>query len=163
MCCLLSALTGIPLRQDLAMTGAIDQHGHIQPIGAVTEKIEGFYYVCKDVGLTGEQGVIIPQSNVVNLMLRPEVVEACEAEKFHVYAVSSIREALEIFTGREAGTLDDDGQYPEGTLLAEAVQKAFEYWLLAARPASVEWQEVAEAQEDEDPTENAEATEVDAT
>lgn len=138
MCCLLSALTEVPLRQDLAMTGAIDQHGHIQPVGAVTEKIEGFFDTCLDVGLTGTQGVVIPRTNVDNLMLRHDVVEHAAEGRFHVYAVDTIEEALEIFTGRTAGSRDESGEYPEGSLLRLAVDKAYEYWLLAARPA-MEW------------------------
>jgi len=132
ICCLLSALTGIPLRQDLAMTGAIDQHGRILPIGAATEKIEGFYDACVDLGLTGEQGVIVPQANVGDLMLRHDVVAACWDERFHVHAVETIHQALELFTGIEAGSRDVGGEYPEGTLLHTAVARAFEFWALAA-------------------------------
>ena len=130
-CCMISALTDVPLRQDLAMTGAIDQHGHIQPIGAATEKIEGFFDACQDAGFTGTQGVIIPQSNVRDLMLRPDVVAACEAGQFRVHAVGTIHEALAIFTGVEAGKIDQDGNYPEGTLLALAVRRAYDYWKMA--------------------------------
>ena len=132
ICCLLSALTGIPLRQDLAMTGAIDQHGGILPIGAGTEKIEGFFDTCDDAGLTGTQGVILPKTNVSNLMLRQDVVAACAEGRFHVYAVDHIQEALEIFTGVEAGVPDESNEYPEGTLLRRAVDRAFEFWTLAA-------------------------------
>ncbi|MEQ8354002.1 MAG: AAA family ATPase [Kiloniellaceae bacterium] len=128
MCCLLSALTEVPLRQDLAMTGAIDQLGHIQPIGAVTEKAEGFFFTCKDAGLTGTQGIVIPRANAGDLMLAPEIAEACDAGQFHIYAVDTIEQALEIFTGRPAGEADDDGRYAEGTLLHLAEQKALDYW-----------------------------------
>ncbi|MGE3163323.1 MAG: Lon protease family protein [Planctomycetota bacterium] len=128
MCCLLSALTEVPLRQDLAMTGAIDQHGHIQPIGAVTEKIEGYFDVCQEIGLTGAQGVIIPSANVIDLMLRDDVVAACDVGRFHVYAVDRIHDALELFTGLPAGVLGDDGAYPDGTLLRRAVERAHDYW-----------------------------------
>ena len=131
ICCLLSALTDIPLRQDRAMTGAIDQHGHIQPIGAATEKIEGFFDACSDLGLTGEQGVIIPRANVSDLMLHERVVEACEAGRFHVWAVDRIEEALEIFTGVDAGELDDNLDYPDCTLLNRAVERAGEFWRLS--------------------------------
>jgi ATP-dependent Lon protease len=109
MCCLLSALTDVPLRQDLAMTGAIDQVGHVQPVGAVTEKIEGFFDTCQALGLTGTQGVIIPQANRGDLMLRLDVVTACEEERFHVYAVATIHQALELLTGRPAGHRDPPG------------------------------------------------------
>jgi len=136
MCCLLSALTDVPLRQDLAMTGAIDQLGHILPIGAVNEKIEGFYDTCHDVGLTGTQGVVIPQANAGDLMLRHDVVEACAAGKFSVYTVDTIHQALDLFTGMPAGRPDEDGDYPEGSLLAQATQQAFEYWLKVARTES---------------------------
>src|SRR5690606_35582033 len=86
MCCLLSALTGVPLRQDLALTGAIDQLGHVQAVGATSEKIEGFYDTCLDAGLSGTQGVIVPGVNVPDLMLREDVVEAVREGRFHVYA-----------------------------------------------------------------------------
>ncbi|MEM9802077.1 MAG: AAA family ATPase [Planctomycetota bacterium] len=128
ICCLLSALTGIPLRQDVAMTGAIDQHGRVQAIGGVNEKIEGFYDAALAIGLSGEGGVIIPVANAGDLMLRPDVVEACGAGRFHVWAVDTVHEALEIFTGVETGELDDEDEYPEGTLLAVARDRAFEFW-----------------------------------
>lgn len=132
MCCLLSALTDIPIRQDLSMTGAIDQVGNIQPIGAVTEKVEGFFMVCRDMGLTGTQGVVIPRTNVKNLMLHSEIVEACEAGEFHIYAAETIFDALEIFSGWEVGRPDDAGAYAEGTLLHRAEEKAFAFWEMAA-------------------------------
>lgn len=131
ICCLLSALTDIPLRQDRAMTGAIDQHGHIQPIGAATEKIEGFFDACSDLGLTGEQGVIIPKANLKDLMLHERVVDACDAGRFHVWAVDRIEEALEIFTCVDAGELDDNLDYPEGTLMHRAVERAGDFWRLS--------------------------------
>ncbi|MFT5287954.1 MAG: lon-related putative ATP-dependent protease [Planctomycetota bacterium] len=132
MCCMLSALTGIPLRQDLAMTGAIDQHGAIQAIGGASAKIEGFFAVCRELGLTGTQGIILPQANVRDLMLDEEVVEACREGRFHVYPVRTIQEALEVFTGVPAGERDEHGDYANGTLLATAVDKAFDYWSLAS-------------------------------
>ena len=135
MCCLLSALTGVPLRQDLAITGAIDQLGHIQPIGAVTEKVEGFFAVCKTAGLTGTQGVIVPKANAGDLMLDEEVAAACEAGEFGVYAVETIHEALALFTGMPAGERDADGGYAEGTLLRLAQDRAHDYWRMA-RPGT---------------------------
>ena len=145
MCCLLSALTGVPLDQSIAMTGAIDQFGHLQPIGAATEKIEGFFDVCEDAGLSGEQGVIVPAANRRNLVLRPDVALACEEGRFHVWAVESIQEALEIFTGWTAGELDEEGAYPAGTLLALATDWATEYWEMAsARPPQRELEEPEE-------------------
>lgn len=108
---LLSALSGLPLRQDIAVTGSVNQRGEIQPIGGVNEKIEGFFAVCKLRGLTGRQGVLIPYQNVVNLMLRDEVVEAVEAGMFHVWAVRTIDEGIELLTGVPAGAPDEDGVY----------------------------------------------------
>ena len=136
ICCLLSALTKVPLRQDLAMTGAIDQLGHILPVGAVNEKIEGFFDTCRDIGLTGTQGVIIPKANAGDLMLRHDVVDACAAGQFRVYAVTTVHEALEQLTGVPAGTRDDEGTYPDGTLLGLAMARARHYWLRAAAPTA---------------------------
>jgi predicted ATP-dependent protease len=130
-CCLLSALTSVPLRQSIAMTGAIDQHGHIQPIGAASEKIEGFYDACRDAGFTGDQGVIIPAANQRDLVLREDVAAACDAGSFNVWAVETIQEALEIFTDCEAGEPDGHGHYPEGSLLALATKRAGDFWLMA--------------------------------
>lgn len=129
ICCLLSALTEIPLRQDLAFTGAIDQVGHVLAIGAVNEKIEGFFDTCRDLSLTGTQGVIIPRANAGDLMLREDVVEACAAGRFHVYAVDTVQEALECLTLMPAGQRDADGGYAEDTVLGSAVVRAWLYWL----------------------------------
>jgi ATP-dependent Lon protease len=128
ICCLLSALTGVPLHQGLAMTGAIDQHGHIEAIGGVNEKIEGFFDACAAIGLQGDQGVIIPWANAGDLMLRHDVVKACTDGRFHIYAVHSVTEALEILTGKEAGEADANGDFPAGSLLQLARERAFEYW-----------------------------------
>jgi len=136
-CCLLSELTGLPIRQGIAITGAIDQHGQVQAIGGVNEKIEGFFDACGDGGLTGNQGVVIPRANAGDLMLRPDVVDACVAGEFRVWAVECVHEALEVLTGFPAGQRDDHGEYPEGTLLHLAVLKAHEYWLKTVqRPRS---------------------------
>jgi lon-related putative ATP-dependent protease len=113
---LLSCLAGVPLRQDLAVTGSVNQHGEIQPIGGVNWKIEGFFDICKARGLTGTQGVIIPRQNIKNLMLKEEVVKAVEEKKFHIYAISTIDEGIELLTGKEAGKRRPDGTYPEGTI-----------------------------------------------
>ncbi|MFH0945115.1 MAG: AAA family ATPase [Planctomycetota bacterium] len=158
MCCLLSALTGIPLSQEIAMTGAIDQFGHVQAIGAVSEKVEGFFYTCQSAGLTGSQGVIIPKSNVVDLMLCMDVVEACKEGKFHVFAADSIFDALEIFTGQVAGELDEDGVYPEGSLLGVAVAKADEFWEMLSGNRLLEVTEEEEAAEEEVEEEEPEAS-----
>jgi lon-related putative ATP-dependent protease len=113
---LLSALAEVPLRQDLAVTGSVNQHGVVQPIGGVNEKIEGFYDACRARGLTGEQGVLIPASNVDHLMLRPEVVAAAEADDFHVYPVETVDQGVELLTGVEAGTRDERGAFPDDTI-----------------------------------------------
>ena len=124
--CLLSALTQIPVKQSMAMTGAIDQHGNVEAIGGVNEKIEGFFDACHHFGLTGDQGVVIPRSNQGDLMLRQDVADACESGQFHVYAVANIFEAMEVMTGVPAGS--QGGDYAEGTLLATAVEQARVYW-----------------------------------
>ncbi|MFI5401489.1 MAG: Lon protease family protein [Planctomycetota bacterium] len=144
ICCLLSALTGVPVRQDLAITGAIDQVGYVEAIGGVNEKIEGFYDTCRDLGLSGTQGVVIPASNAGDLMLRPDVVAACGAGQFHVYAVGTVHEALEVLTGVPAGRRDANEVYPEGTLLAQAVDKAREYWLKSLYRPEIVMEEEAE-------------------
>jgi len=113
---ILSSLSGLPLRQDLAVTGSLNQRGEIQPIGGVNEKIEGFFDVCKAKGLTGTQGVVIPHQNIQNLMLRSDVVAAVKDGKFHVYPVKSIDAGIEILTGVEAGAADEAGEYPDGTV-----------------------------------------------
>jgi len=113
---LLSALSGVPLRQDIAVTGSVNQLGKIQPIGGVNEKIEGFYAVCKAKGLTGTQGVIIPKTNERHLMLDDEVVEAVKKGTFHVWSVETIDQGIELLTGMPAGVRDQSGNYPEGTL-----------------------------------------------
>jgi lon-related putative ATP-dependent protease len=113
---LLSALADVPLRQELAVTGSVDQNGHVQAVGGVTTKIEGFFATCRAKGLTGRQGVIVPRANVANLMLPDEVVEAVAAGRFHVFAVETIDEGLELLTGRPAGVRGPDGAFPEGSL-----------------------------------------------
>ncbi len=113
---LLSALSGLPLRQSLAVTGSVNQRGVVQAIGGVNEKIEGFFDLCARRGLTGDQGVLIPAANVRHLMLRHDVVEAVAAGRFHVYPVETIDEGVELLTGVPAGERDGDGVYPEGTV-----------------------------------------------
>ncbi|MEO0108525.1 MAG: AAA family ATPase [candidate division WOR-3 bacterium] len=115
---LLSALSGLPIRQDLAVTGSVNQKGEIQPIGGVNQKIEGFYDVCRAKGLTGTQGVLIPVQNVGDLMLRKDVVAAVEQDKFAIYAVSTIEQGIELLTGWPAGTPDESGRYPRGSVYA---------------------------------------------
>ncbi len=113
---LLSELSGLPLRQDIAVTGSVNQHGDIQPIGGVNQKVEGFFDVCNKRRLSGEQGVIIPHQNIADLMLRPDVVEACEKGQFHVYPVETIDEGLEILTGAKAGKRNKNGTYPDASV-----------------------------------------------
>lgn len=113
---LLSSLSNMPLRQDIAVTGSVNQKGEIQPIGGVNEKIEGFFQTCKIRGLTGQQGVMIPHQNVEDLMLRDEVIEAVKAKKFYIYAVKTIDEGIEILTGKPAGERKIDAAYPEGSI-----------------------------------------------
>lgn len=113
---LLSSIAEVPLRQDLAVTGSVDQNGLVQAVGGVTTKVEGFYSICREKGLTGTQGVILPRANVPNLMLRDEIVDAVAEGRFHVYAVETIDEGLELLTGLEAGDPGPHGVFPEGTL-----------------------------------------------
>jgi len=113
---LLSALSGIPLKQGIAVTGSVNQLGKVQPIGGVNYKIEGFYAVCKLQGLNGEQGVMIPKSNERNLMLKDEVIEAVRDGKFNIWSVETIDQGIEILTGLPSGDPQPDGSYPEGTI-----------------------------------------------
>jgi lon-related putative ATP-dependent protease len=113
---LLSSLSEIPIKQNIAVTGSVNQKGEIQPIGGANAKIEGFFDCCKSAGLTGEQGVLIPATNVADLMLRKDVVEAVKKGKFHVYAIKTIDEGIEILTGTAAGNHLKDGGYPKGTI-----------------------------------------------
>ncbi|HEX6952029.1 MAG TPA: ATP-binding protein [Gaiellaceae bacterium] len=123
---LLSALSGLPLQQGIAVTGSVDQHGNIQAVGGVTRKIEGFYAACKAGGFTGSQGVLVPASNVRNLMLDAEVVEAVRAGRFHVWPVRTIDEGIELLTGTPAGERAEDGGFPPETVhgLAQARLRA---------------------------------------
>lgn len=113
---LLSSLADLPLDQGIAVTGSVNQHGKIQPIGSVNEKIEGFYAVCKAKGLTGKQGVIIPEANRKNLMLKPEVITAVEKSHFHIWSITSIDQGIEILTGVKAGKRKKEGRWPKGSV-----------------------------------------------
>ncbi|BBK29757.1 putative ATP-dependent protease [Stella humosa] len=113
---LLSALSEIPLKQSIAVTGSVDQRGRVQPIGGVNEKVEGFFDVCAARGLTGEQGVMIPSTNVKNLMVRPDVARAVAEGRFHVWSVATVDEGIEILTGVPAGEADAGGNWPPGTV-----------------------------------------------
>jgi len=116
LCALLSDLANLPIRQGLAVTGSVNQFGDVQAIGAVNEKIEGFFDICQARGLTGDQGVLIPAANVKHLMLRQDVVDACAAGRFSVYAVRNVDEAIELLTGVPAGEANAEGMVPEGTV-----------------------------------------------
>jgi lon-related putative ATP-dependent protease len=113
---ILSALSELPIKQRLAVTGSVNQKGEVQAIGGVNEKIEGFFEVCKAKGFTGKQGVMIPESNVQNLMLKEEIVEAVKAGQFHIYAVKTIDKGIEVLTGVKAGERRPDGTFEEGTV-----------------------------------------------
>jgi predicted ATP-dependent protease len=124
---ILSALSGLPLRQDLGVTGSVNQHGEIQAIGGVNEKIEGFFDICRRRGLTGTQGVLIPKANVQHLMLRRDVIEACAEGEFAIYPVATIDEGIALLTGDPAGERAADGCYPGGSVnrLVEDRLRAF--------------------------------------
>ena len=128
---LISSLSGVPLRQSIAITGSVNQHGDTQAIGGVNEKIEGFFDVCAARGLTGEHGVVIPISNVPHLMLRPDVVEACRRGEFSVYAVATVDEAVEVLTGRAAGEADDNGDFPEDSVNGLVLEQLVEFAVIA--------------------------------
>ncbi len=120
---ILSSIAGIPIKQGIAVTGSINQHGDIQPIGGVNRKTEGFFDVCREKGLTGEQGVIIPRTNVKNLMLRGDVVEAVKKGKFHVWAIDHVDQGIEILTGIRAGKKGKRGEYPKDSVNGRVVAK----------------------------------------
>ena len=124
---LLSSLSGIPIKQSIAVTGSVNQKGQIQPIGGVNEKIEGYFQICKMRGLDGSHGVMIPVQNVNNLQLSDEVVEAVKNKKFHIYAVSTIEEGIEVLTGVPAGKKDKDGKFPAGTVNHLVYEKLKKY------------------------------------
>ena len=142
---LLSALSGLPIKQNFAVTGSVNQKGEVQAIGGVNEKIEGFFEICKLKGLTGEQGVMIPESNVQNLMLKEEVLEAVKAGQFSIYSVKTIDEGIEVLTGVKAGQRQADGAFEEGTVnylvdmtLREMAEKLKEYPMGEAKTRKTE-------------------------
>ena len=124
---LLSALADVPLKQNLAVTGSVNQHGVVQPIGGVNEKIEGFFDICQERRLTGDQGVLIPASNTEHLMLRPDVVEAADAGNFHIYPVETIDQGIELLTGVEAGEPNEHGAFPDDTINGMVEARLREY------------------------------------
>jgi predicted ATP-dependent protease len=125
LCVLLSALAAAPIRQSFAVTGSVNQHGEVQAIGGVNEKIEGFFDVCRAQGLAG-QAVIIPVANRQHLMLREEVVEAVEQDQFRIYAVSTVDEALQLLTGLPAGARDEAGRFPPDSVNRRVEERLIE-------------------------------------
>jgi predicted ATP-dependent protease len=124
---LLSSLSEVPIKQGIAVTGSVNQNGEIQAIGGINHKIEGHFDICRLRGLTGEQGVMMPRSNVRHLMLRPDVIDAVRAGKFHIYAVSTIDEGIEVLTGTSAGVRNGDGQFPEESINGKVEKKLLHY------------------------------------
>ena len=124
---LLSSLSGIPINQAIAVTGSVNQKGQIQPIGGVNEKIEGYFQVCKVRGLDGSHGVMIPVQNIDNLQLSDEIIDAVKNKKFHIYAVSTIEEGIEVLTGVPAGKKDKEGHFPAGTINRLVYEKLKKY------------------------------------
>jgi lon-related putative ATP-dependent protease len=120
---ILSSLAELPIEQGLAVTGSVNQKGEIQPIGGVNEKIEGFFEVCKNKGMTGDQGVLIPHQNMKNLMLKDEVIQAVKDGQFHIFKVKTVEEGIEILTGVAAGELDEFGRYAENTVFGKVAKK----------------------------------------
>ncbi|MBW1697130.1 MAG: AAA family ATPase [Deltaproteobacteria bacterium] len=130
---LLSALAHVPIYQGIAVTGSVSQKGEIQSVGGVTRKVEAFYDICKHKGLNGRQGVIIPQKNIRNLMLKQEVIDSVKDGRFHIWAINTVEEGIEILTGMEAGKLQPDGTYPEGTLFRKVDERFLEMAELVRR------------------------------
>jgi len=123
---LLSAISRVPLKQGIAVTGSVSQKGEIQPIGGVNHKVEGFFDICAHKGLTGDQGVMVPSKNIRNLMLKKEVIEAVQEGKFHIWPVDTVEQGIQILTGMEAGEMQADGTYPEGTLFRKVDDRLHE-------------------------------------
>ena len=133
---LLSAIADIPIRQSLAVTGSINQHGQIQAIGGINQKIEGFYDICNARGLTGDQGVVMPAANTQHLMLEERVIDAVKRGAFHIYAISTIDEALTLLTGLPAGKPDDKGEYPTDSVNGKVMAK-IEAWIQVTQKFAV--------------------------
>jgi len=135
---IISSLSDIPIRQGIAVTGSVNQKGQIQAIGGVNYKVEGFFEVCKEKGLTGDQGVIIPRANKDNLMISKEVIDAVKRKKFHIYAVSTVEEGIELLTGVKAGKRKKNGEFPKGTVY-DAVQKKLKAYYQRTLALKKEW------------------------
>ena len=129
---ILSSLADLPIQQGIAVTGSVNQKGEIQAIGGVNQKIEGYFDVCRQKGLTGSQGVMIPKANLKNLMLKNEVLDAVHKQKFHIYQVANVTEGIEILTGLPAGIADEAGGYPPETVYGR-IQKKLKTFLERAR------------------------------
>ncbi|SMP45242.1 Lon protease family protein [Anoxynatronum buryatiense] len=133
---ILSSIARVPIKQSIAVTGSVNQKGEIQPIGGVNEKIEGFFDVCKIMGFTGEQGVIIPRQNVKNLLLKDDVIDAVRKGTFHIYAIGHVEEGIEILTGIPAGKADETGEYPPNTINNRVVKRLKSMYEKAKEEAS---------------------------
>ena len=136
---ILSSLSGMPINQSIAVTGSVNQKGEIQPIGGVNDKIEGFFQVCKMRGLDGSHGVIIPKQNVMNLNLSDEVISAVKEKKFHIYAITTIEEGIEILTGVPAGKKDSNGSFPAGSINYLAFEKLKKFARLVTEQRGWSW------------------------
>jgi predicted ATP-dependent protease len=123
---LLSALAQVPIHQGIAVTGSVSQKGEIQAVGGITRKVEAFYDICRHKGLNGRQGVIIPAKNARNLLLKEEVIQSVRKGTFHVWPIETIEEGIEILTGVEAGSIQQDGTYPDGTLFRRVDNRLME-------------------------------------
>ncbi len=153
LCALLSALADAPIRQSLAVTGSVNQHGEVQPIGGVNEKIEGFFDACSPKGLTSTQGVLIPAANVEHVMLRHDVVEAVRRQEFNIYPVATVDEAIELLTGVSAGERDDEGEFPEQSINGRVEARLVE---LAEKQRDFAEGASASTEEDSEPTSSEE-------
>ena len=131
-CAILSSLSELPVRQSVAVTGSINQHGRVQPIGGVNQKIEGFFDICRARGLTGDQGVLIPGANVKHLMLRDDVVTAARDGRFHVFAVETLDQALELLIGVDPGSRDDGGNFPPDSINGR-IESRLDEWIRLQR------------------------------
>jgi predicted ATP-dependent protease len=140
---IISSLADMPIKQGIAVTGSVNQKGKIQAIGDVNQKVEGFFEVCKEKGMNGQQGVMIPAANAQNLMLKKEVIDAVKQNKFHIYRVSSVEEGIEILTGVPAGKPNKKGIYPDGTAYG-AVQKKLKYYLERSQKIKKEFEDEEE-------------------
>lgn len=125
---IISSLSELPINQELAVTGSINQKGEIQPIGGVTYKIEGFFNICKSRGLTGNQGVIIPRQNIKDLTLNDEVIEAVKSKQFHIFAIDNIDDGIELLIGQKAGVMTDKGSYPRGSVHYKVIKRLKKYF-----------------------------------